>query len=94
MEAIAVAIITGTFSVIGSAFAVSRQSKKDEIDAVRREQRQNDRLEVLEKKIDEHNNYGKKFASCEQSLLLMQKDHEIFKADISSIKADIKELRR
>lgn len=72
-------VITGFFAVTGSYFIYLKQAKDTSIDAAKREQRQNDRLEIIEKKIDEHNNYGKKFASCEKNIALMQKDIEYLK---------------
>lgn len=72
-------VITGLFAVTGSYFIYLKQAKDSSIEAAKREQRQNDRLELIEKKIDEHNNYGKKFASCEKNIALIQKDIEYLK---------------
>ena len=54
MEVIVVAVITGIFSVIGQ-WLISRE----------REIRMDERLKSVEKKLDEHNGYAKKFESIQ-----------------------------
>lgn len=54
---------------------------KFKIELAKQNQRQNDRLDAIEKKIDEHNNYGKKFESCDKNIALIQKDIEYLKEE-------------
>ena len=80
---IIVAIITGVLAVAGAYVgnvAVSR--KKSHEDALRdreREARQDERMKVLERKIDEHNGYGDKIGRIEQNIATIQKDIEHIK---------------
>lgn len=94
MENIIVALIAGISSVLGTAIAVKKQSQKDQIEAAKREQRQNDRLEVLEKKIDTHNAYALKFNSCDKNIALMRKDYRNLKNEVVTIKLEMKTLTK
>ena len=83
---IIVAIISSVGGIIGAYLAVRRGSQEQEINNAQREQRQADRLDSidekikrLEKKVDEHNEYGKKFGEVATSLVSMAKDIEYLK---------------
>lgn len=67
-DVIIVAIITGVFSVIGQ-WLISRE----------REVRLDERLKSVEKKLDEHNGYAKKFESIQ--------------IDLAKISTEIKNLK-
>ena len=73
-------------SVTGAYLAVRKGSQEQEINNAQREQRQADRLDSidekikrLEKKVDEHNEYGRKFGEVATSLVSMAKDIEFLK---------------
>ena len=79
-------IITAVAGIAGAYLAVRKGSQEQEIKNVQREQRQSDRLDSieekigrLEKKVDEHNGYGKKFGEVATSLVSMAKDIEYLK---------------
>lgn len=78
-DAIIVALITGGFTFLGVLVVNHTNRKKDAIEQARRDQRFEDRLDRLEKKVDEHNNYGKKFGEASQALVAIQKDVEWLK---------------
>jgi short-subunit dehydrogenase len=78
-DAIIVALITGGMTLIGTVFANYSMRKKDGIQQARREQKLDDRLDRLEAKVEEHNNYGKKFGEASQTLTAIQKDIEWLK---------------
>lgn len=85
-DAVIVAVITGVCSVIGSYLAMRKKSRDDDSKAAAREQRQEDRFESIEKwmknvdkKLDEHNGYAKKFADTSKDIALIQKDIEYLK---------------
>lgn len=82
-ETIIAVIITGIFSVIGSYIAnktiSEKTNKENEIKAALREQRQQDRLEAIEHKLDIHNGYAEKLGSIDISMAAMQKDIEYLK---------------
>ena len=84
---IIVAIISSLGGIIGAYLAVQKGNQEREIKDAQREQRQADRLDVidekisrLEKKVDEHNGYGKKFGEVATSLVSMAKDIEYLKS--------------
>lgn len=83
-ESVAVALITGVLAVFGTYVgnvAISRQKTRDDaVREARRDQEIKDKLDRLEKKVDEHNGYAKRF-------------EEIGK-DIAVIKAEIEILRK
>lgn len=60
-EAIITAIITAIGAVLGQWIISSQAKRKTSIEEAKREQRLNDRLEVIEHKLDEHNGYAQKF---------------------------------
>ena len=79
-------IITAGAGVVGAYFAVQKGNYEREIKDAQREQRQADRLDNidekicrLEKKVDEHNEYGKKFGEVATSMTGMAKDIEYLK---------------
>lgn len=69
---IAVAVVTGVLAVVGAyAGNVAVSRKKSHEDALRdreREARQEERMKALERKIDEHNSYGKKIGDIQISI--------------------------
>lgn len=73
-------VIAGALAVVGSYVATSNANrKKSEEDLVReaeREQRQKDQLETINKKLDEHNGYAKKFGEIEKSIAQQARDIE------------------
>jgi hypothetical protein len=83
---IIVSIISSVGGIIGAYLAVRRGSQEQEIKNAQREQRQADRLDSidekikrLEKKVDAHNEYGRKFGEVATSLVSMAKDIEYLK---------------
>lgn len=84
---IIVALISSLGGIIGAYLAVQKGNRERDIKDAQREQRQSDRLDVidekisrLEKKVDEHNGYGKKFGEVATSLVSMAKDIEYLKS--------------
>lgn len=64
-DVVLVALISSGFTIIGDLIIKSRHS-----------QRLEDRLDRLEKKVDLHNEYGKKFGEVAIAMTAMQKDVE------------------
>lgn len=84
---IIVALISSIGGIIGAYLAVQKGNRERDIKDAQREQRQADRLDSieekigrLEKKVDEHNGYGKKFGEVTTSLVGMAKDIEYLKS--------------
>lgn len=86
MESIAVAIITGVLAVLGTYMGnVTITRKKTREDAVReakREQEWNDRLDRLEKKVDQHNGWGEKFGDIKQDIAVIKTELEFIRKEI------------
>jgi len=86
-ESIAVAVITGVLAVFGTWVGnVSVSRKKTREDAIRdakRDQELTDRLDRLEKKVDEHNGYAKRFEE-------IGKDIAVIKTEVSFIRKEQK----
>lgn len=83
---IIVALISSVGGIIGAYLAVQKGNRERDIKDAQREQRQADRLDSidekikrLEKKVDEHNEYGRKFGEVATSLVSMAKDIEYLK---------------
>lgn len=80
------ALITGIVAVIVAYLSYLKIYKQHKIDDAIREQKQIDHLdkidekiEVLTKKVDEHNHYAEKLGSIAVSLAAMTKDIEYLK---------------
>lgn len=82
-ESVIVAIITAIGAVLGQWIISSASKRKQTIEEAKMEQRLNDRLEVIEHKIDEHNGYAEKFAS-------VTTDIAVIKTEIKGIKEQLK----
>lgn len=82
-EGVIVAIIAGISAVLGAyisnAATLRRKSREDSIKEALREQKIMNRLDRLEKKVDEHNEYGRKFGEISLSIQGIQKDIEWIK---------------
>ena len=71
-ESIVVALITGASAVVSNVVISRRKSRQDAIDNALREQRQTLRLDSIEKKVDEHNGYAKRFGEIEKSIVRIE----------------------
>lgn len=84
-ESVIVAIITGVLAVLGTYVgnvSISRKkSREDAIRDARNEQRLADRLDKLEKKVDEHNNYGRKFGDIQKDIAVIKTEIEILRKE-------------
>lgn len=84
-ENIAAALITGVLAVLGTYVGnvtISRKKTREEaIREAKRDQELTDRLDRLEKKVDEHNSYAKRFEE-------IGKDIAVVKTEISFIRKE------
>ena len=84
-ESIIVAIITGVLAVLGTYVgnvAISRRkSREDAIRDAKSEQLLADRLDRLEKKVDEHNGYAKKFEDIGKDIAVIKTEIEILRKE-------------
>ena len=79
-DAVIVALITGACAVIGQWLISRQQNEKRRTDEAVRDARLEDRLQSVERKLDEHNGYASRFAEIG--------------TDIAVIKNEIKNLER
>ena len=68
-ESIIVAIVTGISTVLGSYIINRKDINKEKIKQAKREENIDNRLSQIEKKLDLHNNYAKKFGEIEKSIV-------------------------
>lgn len=84
-ESIVIAIITGVLAVLGSYMGnVAITRKKARADAIRdakNEQRLADKLDRLEKKVDEHNGWGEKFGEIKKDIAVIKTEIEILRKE-------------
>ena len=79
-EAIIVALITATASIIGQ-WLISRKQKADnETRQAVRDAQFEDRLKHIEERLEQHNQYAEKLGDVAISLAKMSKDIEYLKA--------------
>lgn len=78
-DAVIVAIITAGASVIAQIIIGWSNHNRDELDRAVREQKLDDRLKVIEEKLDEHNGYAVRIGQMEKDLTKIGKDIEYLK---------------
>lgn len=75
-ENVVVALITGILAVLGTYVGnvtISRKkTREDAIRDARRDQELTDRLDRLEKKVDEHNGYAKRFEEIGKDIAVIR----------------------
>lgn len=76
VENVVVALITGFLAVLGTYVGnvtISRKkTREDAIRDARRDQELTDRLDRLEKKVDEHNGYAKRFEEIGKDIAVIR----------------------
>lgn len=80
-EAIIVAIITASASVLCQILVSRNAQKQNDIKQAVRQKEYDDRLKILERKLDEHNGYASKLSDISIAIVKMQKDIEYLKGD-------------
>ena len=73
-ETVIVALITGVCAVVGQWFISKAQAKQQSVEDAKRDQRQEDRLSAIERKIDIHNGYAEKFADIGRDIAVIKND--------------------
>lgn len=73
------AIIAAGASIFGSWAASQKQRREDAVKDAQREQKQADRLDAIEHKLDIHNGYAEKFSKMSESIVGIKKDIEFLK---------------
>lgn len=85
IESIVVASITGSLAVLGAYMgnvAITRKkSREDAIREAEREARQSVIMERLEKKVDEHNGYAKKFEEIGKDIAIIKTEIEFLRKE-------------
>lgn len=76
-------IITGFIAAVASIFGswcvMNKKSKEDAVNEAIREQKQADRLEAIEHKLDIHNGYAEKLGSMSEDMAVMKRDIQYLK---------------
>lgn len=68
-DTVLVALITGSVTLTVNLLANWSARKKEAIVRARRDQELKDKLDILEKKVDEHNGYAKRFGEIEKAIV-------------------------
>ena len=82
-ETIICTIITAVAGIVGAYAAVQKGRREDAIKDAVREQKQADRLEAIEHKLDIHNGYAEKLGVIGETIVAMKKDIEFLKGKAS-----------
>ena len=78
-ETILIALITGGVTLACNLLSNWSARKKEAVSQAIRDQEITDKLTVLEKKVDEHNGYAKRFGEIEKSIVRILTKMENFK---------------
>lgn len=79
-DAVLVALITGGLTFLGVLVTNHNNRKKDAVEQARRDQKFEDRLDRLEKKVDEHNGYARRFGEIEKAIVRIDTKLETMKS--------------
>lgn len=75
-ESVLIALIPAAAAIIGEIIISKRSAKDRDAKDAARQQKTEDRMAAIEKKLDEHNGYAQKFADTAVAMAKMQKDIE------------------
>lgn len=78
-DPVIVAIITGVVTLTGNILANFMQHRKAAIEQARRDQKLDDHIAALDKKVTSHNAYAEKFSAMTSAIVTIQKDIEWMK---------------
>lgn len=85
IESVVVASITGSLAVLGAYMGnvaiTKKKSREDAIREAEREARQSVIMERLEKKVDEHNGYAKKFEEIGKDIAIIKTEIEFLRKE-------------
>lgn len=73
-EGIIIAIITGACAVLGQWLISRQQAATRKVEEAKRDQKLEDRISALERKIDIHNGYAEKFAEIGTDIAVIKND--------------------
>lgn len=82
-ETIICALIAGVSAVLGQYFISLKSKREDEVKDAIRDQRLEDRLNSVEKKLDIHNGYAEKFSDISISITGIRKDIDYLKKNLN-----------
>lgn len=68
-DAIIVALITGTITLSGNLLANWSQHKKAAVEQAKRDQKLDDQIATMNRKLDEHNRYSDKIGNIEKAIV-------------------------
>ena len=84
-ESVLIAILTGMLAVLGSyvgnVTTSRKKAREDALKDARREQNLTDRLDRLEKKVDEHNGWGEKFGEIRKDIAIIKTELEFIRKE-------------
>ena len=80
-DAIIVALISACASIVAQVLINAQNRKEMSIAQAVRDKGFEDRLQVIEEKLESHNSYAEKFASVSNSIVAMQKDIEYLRKE-------------
>lgn len=80
-DAIIVALISACATIVAQLLINAQNRKEMSIAQAVRDKGFEDRLQVIEEKLESHNSYAEKFASVSNSIVAMQKDIEYLRKE-------------
>lgn len=76
-DPVIVAIITGAVTLTGNLLANFMQHRKAAIEQARRDQKLDDQIATMNRKLDEHNQYSDRIANIEKAIVRIDTKLEI-----------------
>jgi len=93
MDSYIVTLIGFACTLVGNYFIYLKRSKEDSEERAKLEQKQNDRLDQIDKKLDEHNGYAKLFHKNANDIAEIKSDNKVMRNDIQYLKEEINHVQ-
>lgn len=85
-DGIIVALIAASASIIGQLIISKTSAKKDGYERAKRQQKLDDDIATLTKRVNEHNNYAAMFAAHTDALTQLSTNVQLLQKDIEYLK--------
>ena len=83
------ALIAAIASIAGAYLTNEKRRREEATEDAVKEQRQNDRLESIEKKLDIHNGYAEKLGGVEKAISGLDKSVALIQKDVEYLKKEM-----
>lgn len=86
-------IISSICTIVGNYFVYLKRSRINLEEQAKRDQFYSDKIQSIDKKLDEHNNYANLFQKNARDISDIKADNKLMWREISDLTSDVKEIK-